>query len=58
MSVGGNGIFISGGNGNVIEGCYIGLNADGSAAVPNEATGIRMESSNNRVGGTQASWGS
>jgi len=47
----GDGIFISNLGANVIEGNYIGLNADGSEAVPNEQTGIRIESPNNRVGG-------
>ena len=49
----GDGIFISGLGGNVIEGNYVGLNADGSAAEPNHQTGIRIESANNRVGGRE-----
>jgi hypothetical protein len=51
----GDGIFISNLGGNIIEGNYVGLNAEGSAALPNEETGIRIESPNNRVGGRDVS---
>jgi hypothetical protein len=49
---GDDGIHITGSGGNVIEGCYIGTNADGSAPRGNDETGIRIETANNRVGGT------
>lgn len=52
---GGDGVFVSGPGGNVIEGNYIGLNAAGDAAVPNQQTGIRIEAPNNRIGGRQVS---
>jgi parallel beta-helix repeat protein len=50
---GDDGIHITGSGGNVIEGCYVGTNADGSAPDGNDETGIRIETANNRVGGTQ-----
>ncbi|MBV8856963.1 MAG: SBBP repeat-containing protein [Acidobacteria bacterium] len=42
------------GDGNVVEGCYLGLNAAGAAPAsqPN-ATGVSVRGSNNRIGGTQ-----
>ena len=51
-----NGFFYSGislqGSNNVIEGCFIGTNLSGTAAVPN-TTGISVDSgSNNLIGGT------
>jgi CSLREA domain-containing protein len=53
---GGDGIILTGSTGNnVIEGNYIGTNADGSAPVPNEETGIRIQSPNNRIGGREVS---
>lgn len=48
---GGDGIIITINGNNVVEGCYIGTNADGSAPVPNQETGIRVQSANNRIGG-------
>ena len=48
---GGDGVFISGGGGNVLEGNYVGLNANGDGAVGNAQTGVRIESANNRIGG-------
>ena len=51
----GDGIYISGLGANILEGNYVGLTADGSAADPNAETGIRLESPNNRVGGRDPS---
>ncbi|MET0646923.1 MAG: Calx-beta domain-containing protein, partial [Pyrinomonadaceae bacterium] len=39
------------GNGYVVEGCYVGLNAAGEGSRPNQA-GVLITGSNNRVGGT------
>jgi hypothetical protein len=50
-----DGIHITGAGGNVIEGCYVGTNAAGSDPVPNQATGIRIETASNRVGGLDVS---
>jgi hypothetical protein len=36
---------------NVIEGCYIGTNAAGTAGLPNTGAGIRVEAPNTRIGG-------
>ena len=46
-----------GGNNNVIQGNYIGTNAAGTAAIPNDSSGVNISStpfSNNVVGGTVA----
>ena len=48
---GDDGISLMGAGNNVIEGNYIGLSADGTEAVPNAHTGIRIECPNNRIGG-------
>jgi YVTN family beta-propeller protein len=48
-----NGITISGGNANIIEGNYIGTDATGSVARGN-LNGIVVQSANNRIGGTSA----
>lgn len=50
---GGNGVLITDGGGNVLEGNYIGLDASGSTAVRNQLSGIRIESADNRVGGVE-----
>jgi Right handed beta helix region len=52
-SFGGDGVFVSGPGGNVFEGNYIGLNANGDGALGNAQTGIRIEAPNNRIGGRQ-----
>src|SRR6185295_3973967 len=51
-------------SGNIIQGNYVGVNAAGSAAIPNENDGIRITSDNahvpftgNLIGGTQAGAG-
>lgn len=53
---GGHGILIDGvaATGNVITGCYLGTNATGSLAIPNDMTGVSISGSatSNRVGGT------
>jgi CSLREA domain-containing protein len=46
-----DGISISGGTGNVVEGCYVGTNMAGSAADGNDGAGIAISSNNNRIGG-------
>jgi len=43
-----------GGSNNRVEGCYIGTNASGSAAVPNGAEGISLGGNRQTVGGTEA----
>jgi photosystem II stability/assembly factor-like uncharacterized protein len=46
-----------GGSGNVIQGNYIGTNAAGTAAIPNDISGVNISStpfSNNLIGGTAA----
>ena len=48
-----DGIAITSGSNNVIEGCYIGTNAAGNAAVGNDGAGVAISSSNNRVGGRE-----
>lgn len=48
---GSDGISLTTSGNNVIEGNYIGVNAEGSEAVPNAHTGIRIECPNNRIGG-------
>jgi Calx-beta domain-containing protein len=51
----GNGISIaSGGTGNTIKGNYIGVNAAGTAALPNE-TGLAVGTANNTIGGSTVS---
>jgi hypothetical protein len=52
---GGDGVFLSGPGGNVLEGNYIGLNAAGTEKLANGDTGIRIESPNNRIGGRDIS---
>ena len=48
-------ILLQGGGGNVIEGCYIGTNAAGTASASTGNIGIRMiNSPNNTIGGTTA----
>jgi hypothetical protein len=47
---GGNGISISG-SGNVVTGCYIGLDPTGSIVVANEDNGISLAGTGNRIGG-------
>ena len=55
-AAGGNGIAIVSGGGNVVHGCYIGVNASGTAAVPNGGDGILISNSaNNLVGRTDVS---
>lgn len=49
----GDAIIIRIGGGNVVEGCYIGTDAAGSAGMPNTGAGIRIESANNRIGGRE-----
>jgi CSLREA domain-containing protein len=52
----GDGLTLSGGSGNVIEGNYVGMALDGVTAAPNSASGIVLEnSSDNRIGGTDPS---
>jgi CSLREA domain-containing protein len=49
---GGNGVTLRGGGGNVVEGSYIGLDMDGTAAAGNGEDGLLIDGSpNNRVGG-------
>jgi hypothetical protein len=42
----------AGANGNVVQGNFVGTNAAGTAILANDATGIRVDTANNRVGGT------
>src|SRR6266567_8549025 len=42
---GGNGIFISGGGGNVVERCFLGTNASGTAVLSNTGDGVLVSSS-------------
>ena len=49
----GNAISISGGNGNVVEGNYIGTDPTGTLARGN-LIGVSVQSANNRIGGTTA----
>src|SRR3989442_1398523 len=54
----GNGIIVGGGSNNVIEGNWIGVNADASAALGNGAQGVHIFGGvNNRIGGTAAGAG-
>jgi CSLREA domain-containing protein len=41
-------------SGSVVEGCFIGTNAAGTSALPNNFDGVIILGSNNRVGGTTA----
>ena len=51
----GNGIRIRSAGGNIIAGCYIGVNVTGSAALGNQGTGIVIEEApGNLIGGTSA----
>ena len=53
---GGNGIAIVSGGGNVVHGCYIGVNVAGTAAVPNGGDGVLISNSaNNLIGRTDTS---
>jgi CSLREA domain-containing protein len=55
-AAGGNGIALVSGGGNVVRGCYIGVNAAGTAAVPNGGDGILISNSaNNVIGRTDVS---
>ncbi|HJR07106.1 MAG TPA: Calx-beta domain-containing protein [Pyrinomonadaceae bacterium] len=51
-----NGIVLSGGNGNLVFGNFIGTQADGTTALPNGANGITLTASTifNTIGGTNA----
>jgi hypothetical protein len=49
----GNAITLKTTGNNVIEGCYIGTTADGSAGRPNTGAGIRVEAPNTRIGGRE-----
>ena len=49
-----SGVFIHGAGGNRIINNYIGTNATGTAAAPNLAHGIFVQSANNTIGGTTA----
>src|SRR5262249_9594744 len=44
----------AGSTGNQIQGNYIGTNAAGTAAVPNQANGVEIQGDNNLIGGTTA----
>lgn len=48
------GILINSGNGNRIEGCYIGTDATGTIARPNGDDGVSISTSDNVIGGTSA----
>jgi CSLREA domain-containing protein len=48
---GGDGVLLALGNGNALEGNYIGLDATGTSAVRNQGAGVRIESAENRIGG-------
>ncbi|MET0647110.1 MAG: hypothetical protein ABW208_10850 [Pyrinomonadaceae bacterium] len=55
MSGSGSGSIVLSSNNNIIEGCYFGTNADGTAAATRRNfTSLKIESSNNRIGGTTA----
>jgi CSLREA domain-containing protein len=55
-AAGGNGIAIVSAGGNVVHGCYLGVNAAGMAAVPNGGDGILItNSANNVIGRTDSS---
>ncbi len=44
--------FVSGANGNIVAGNYIGTNVDGTAALGNAGAGMAIQSSGNTIGGT------
>ena len=52
-----NGVSISGGIGNVVQGNYVGTNATGTAALPNAMTGIYVAAPGNTIGGPSAKAG-
>jgi CSLREA domain-containing protein len=55
-SGGGNGIFLETGGGNVVRGCYIGVNVAGTAALGNGGSGVLISNSaNNVIGRTDPS---
>ena len=55
-NLGGNGIFLDTGGGNVVRGCYVGVNVAGTAALGNGGSGVLIASSpNNVIGRTDAS---
>ena len=55
-SGGGNGILLETGGGNVVQGCYIGVNVGGTAALVNGGSGIQISNSaNNLIGRTDTS---
>jgi titin len=49
--------FFSGSRGNTVQGCYVGTDATGAAAVGNTLSGLRIESPANQVGGASAGAG-
>lgn len=49
-----NGIALASSGGIIVTGNYIGLNAAGTAAIPNSMSGISITSSNNIIGGSNA----
>lgn len=51
------GVYISGGTGNVVQGNYVGTNAAGTAALPNAMTGIYVAGPGNTIGGPAAKAG-
>ena len=52
VSFAGNGLEITGGSNNVLEGNYVGLLADGTTAAGSGGSGVKLQdSSNNRIGG-------
>jgi titin len=52
-----DGIRIFGGDGNLVQGNKVGTNADGTAALANDANGVEVAASGNTVGGTVAGAG-
>jgi CSLREA domain-containing protein len=51
----GHGILLSGAGGNNVEGCYIGPDLTGTAAVGNSSSGVSISSNDNRIGGRDRS---
>lgn len=51
----GNGVLLAGAGGDVVEGCYVGIDASGMQAAGNARSGVNVGSSNNRIGGSDAS---